>query len=750
MSLYHELKRRNVIRVAIAYLAGAWLLIEVTETLFPIYGFSDAAIRLVVTLLAIGFPITLVLSWVYELTPEGLKLDKDIDRASPAPRASTKKLDRVIIVLLALVLGYFAFDKFVLDPQQDIEIAETAAQAGAEQALEQARLGMWNEKSIAVLPFINRSQLQEDEYFTDGMHDELLSKLARIAALKVISRTSVMQYRDTEKSLPEIARELSVSTILEGGVQRVGNQVRINVQLINAHTDEHLWAEIFDRELTAENLFTIQSEISTKIADALGAELSPQENSRIYDLPTSSLEAYNHYLHGRQLLATGRTEELMQALREFEQAIDIDAEFALAWLGVADASYSVMYKGAIGLAEWQENRKRAVETALALDDQLGEVYLALARSYSVEDKWEETKAACSKAIELIPNSAQAYIQCAGAIAGWGPVNQEKRLALYYKAAQLDPVSSDVQMDIGVMLEDMGRYEQALDQFRHLLQTDPGYTPVYIGIGQLHEHQGHLAEAIQWYRKAVERDPGGGSLLKLALAYLSLGDYEAVANTRKKVELILGPDTWHLIPLDGQVSYALWKPGEMFKFPADGYPAEVRNQGWFFDAKADLYLRVGNLKKAREFWLKGDSSWASPDQWLRLIEEQPASACDFAGILTGTGDPAQGKELVRQIRLRYKDIQLGSQREMRLWPILCDLVEGSYERALDALEQQVEQGYIWDTWRFGRGWRAIGKLPWWDPIRDHPRYIAIVKEIEAKKAEQRELLRQMDESGATVP
>jgi len=178
LSFLNELKRRNVFRVAIAYLAGAWLLIEVTDTLFPIYGFSDAAIRLVVTLLAIGLPITLILSWVYELTPEGIKLDKDIDRASPAPRASTRKLDRVIIVLLALVLGYFSFDKFVLDPQKDIKIAETAAQAGIEQAREQARLSQPDKKSIAVLAFADMSPDKNQEYFSDGLSDMLIHVLA--------------------------------------------------------------------------------------------------------------------------------------------------------------------------------------------------------------------------------------------------------------------------------------------------------------------------------------------------------------------------------------------------------------------------------------------------------------------------------------------------------------------------------------------------------------------------------------------
>lgn len=255
MSFFSELKRRNVIRVGAAYIVVAWLVIQVAETLFPLFGSGDAPARIVVIVLAIGLAPVLIISWAFEITPEGLKRDSDVDPEFSIAPHTGKKLDRTIMIVLVLALAYFGFDKFVLDPQRDVDITESATRAGAEQAREEARLGMFSDKSVAVLPFANRSEQKEDEYFTDGMHDELLTRLSRIAALRVISRTSVMHYRDTEKTIPEIARELSVATILEGGVQRSGKQVRINVQLIDARTDQHLWAEIYDRELTAENLF---------------------------------------------------------------------------------------------------------------------------------------------------------------------------------------------------------------------------------------------------------------------------------------------------------------------------------------------------------------------------------------------------------------------------------------------------------------------------------------------------------------
>jgi len=220
MSLFSELKRRNVFRVGIAYIVVAWLVIQVAETIFPLFGFGDGPTRLVVIMLAIGFIPVLIFSWAFELTPQGLMRESEIDPDRSITAHTGKKLDRVIIVVLVVALGYFAFDKFVLDPQRDVEITESATRAGAEQAREEARLGMFSDKSVAVLPFVNRSERKDDEYFTDGMHDELLTRLSRIASMKVISRTSVMHYRNTEKTTPEIARELSVATILEGGVQR--------------------------------------------------------------------------------------------------------------------------------------------------------------------------------------------------------------------------------------------------------------------------------------------------------------------------------------------------------------------------------------------------------------------------------------------------------------------------------------------------------------------------------------------------
>lgn len=279
MSLFNELKRRNVFKVGIAYVVMAWLVIQVADVVLGNIDSPEWVIQVLMLFLAIGFPVALFFAWAFELTPEGVVHQSELDKSSSIAPQTGRKLNYIIISLLAVALVYFVWEsRFQTNDAAPVE-------ASGQQNQETVR------PSIAVLPFDNRSNREEDQFFTDGIHDDLLTTIAKIGSMKVISRTSVMEYRDTTKKIPQIAKELGVANILEGGIQRSGNMVRINVQLIDAKTDEHLWAEIYDRELTAENLFSIQSEISKTIAEALQATLSPEEVQRIDTIATENLYA---------------------------------------------------------------------------------------------------------------------------------------------------------------------------------------------------------------------------------------------------------------------------------------------------------------------------------------------------------------------------------------------------------------------------------------------------------------------------
>jgi TolB-like protein len=284
MSFFTELKRRNVFRVGIAYIVGGWLLLQLTDVLSELLDLPDVVGRVIVLLIIIGLPVALFFAWAFEMTPEGVKREKDVDRTESITPKTGKKLNNTILLMMALVIAYLLFDK--ISGSQDTGAEPFAQQSSVQTIAAEEKAALTPDegeaapssieahkadKSIAVLPFTNRSPNADDAYFTDGVHDDLLTQLAKIDAFSVISRTSVLEYRDTAKNLKQIGEELGVGNIMEGAVQRSGNRVRINVQLIDAVSDEHLWAEVYDRELTTENLFDIQSEIARSIATALEA-----------------------------------------------------------------------------------------------------------------------------------------------------------------------------------------------------------------------------------------------------------------------------------------------------------------------------------------------------------------------------------------------------------------------------------------------------------------------------------------------
>jgi len=376
MSFFDELKRRNVVRVGIAYIVVSWLLAQVVDLVLDNIESPDWVMQVIMLILAIGFPLALFFAWAFEMTPEGIKKEKDVDRSESITHHTGRKLDFIIIGVLVLALSYFAYDKFVAQTGQDA--ATVATEARAPEVAPSETESVPERKSIAVLPFASRSDQASDEFFTEGIHDDLLTHLAKIGSLKVISRTSVMRYRNTEKSTTEIAEELNVATILEGGIQRSGSQVRINVQLIDAKTDEHLWAEIFDRQLTAENLFAIQSEIAERIAHALEATLSPEEEQRINDFPTQSMEAYNAYLRGLELLdTTGFSISNLRAVAaEFEEAVRLDPDFAHAWARLSQARSRLVQL--TGDSNTEQAALAALTKARALEPDLQEVDLAWA------------------------------------------------------------------------------------------------------------------------------------------------------------------------------------------------------------------------------------------------------------------------------------------------------------------------------------------------------------------------------------
>jgi len=316
MSLIRELRRRNVFRVAAAYVVASWLLIQVAETIFPLFGYGDTPARIVVVVLAIGLIPALIFAWAFELTPEGLKKESEVDRSQSIAPHTGKKLDRMIMVVLALALGYFAFDKFVLTPQreaaqqqQTVEQLASATEQARQQGRTEALVESYGDQSIAVLPFTDMSSAKDQEYMSDGLAEELLNLLAKLPQLWVISRSSAFSFKGKDIAIPEIARQLNVAHILEGSVRKSGNTLRITAQLIEARSDTHLWSETWDRPL--DDIFAIQDEIAATVVEQLKVTLL----GAVPQVQETDPEAYALNLQVRHLGRQSIAEALSDGVR---------------------------------------------------------------------------------------------------------------------------------------------------------------------------------------------------------------------------------------------------------------------------------------------------------------------------------------------------------------------------------------------------------------------------------------------------
>jgi TolB-like protein len=428
-NFFAELKRRNVYKVAIAYAVVAWLLMQIATQVFPFLEIPNWAIRLVIMLIVIGFPIALVIAWAFELTPEGLKRTEDVDLGKSVTRKSGRKLDFFIIAVLLLVIAILVFQR--LHPNVSPAVSSFLV------------------KSIAVLPFDNLSEEKANAYFADGMQDEILTKLASVGDLKVISRKSTAKYKSTPEDLKTVAPELGVATVLEGSVQRAGDRVRVNVQLLDTHTDTHLWAKSYDRDL--KDVFAVESEVAQEIADTLRAKLSPSQSNALAAAPTRDPEAYDLFLKGEyeehQAESALNGELFDRAEAFYRQALARDPNFALAYARLAQSELTrhwfISNMTSAELAEVKSNIERALAIAAALPD----AHLALGMFYywGYRD-YDPALRELDRALELQPSSSDSWNFRAAIHRRRG--EWQRALTEFDRAAELNPRDSVHPAEIG--------------------------------------------------------------------------------------------------------------------------------------------------------------------------------------------------------------------------------------------------------------------------------------------------------------
>jgi TolB-like protein len=475
-NFFAELKRRSVYKVAITYTVVGWLLIQIATQVFPFFEIPNWGVRLMVLIIALGFPVALILAWAFELTPEGIKRTESVDGAQQHSRGALWIY--IVAIAAGLSLGVFVLGRYM-----------------AQRAI------------------------PENAYFAAGIQDEIITRLAKIGELKVVSCLSTQRFKSSPDDLPAIAKQLAVANVLQGSVQRSADEVRVNVQLVKAETDTHLWADTFDRKLT--DVFQIESDIAKTIAEKLQAKLTGSEEHALSIKPTADSEAHQLYLQGRYLWNRRTGGNLKKALSYFQQAVEKDPGYALAYTGIADSCALIPVYGAGAPKDYYPRAKAAAEKALQLDDTLAEAHTSMANVFFRYLELGKSVSEFERSIQLNPNYATTH-QWYGRLTLLALGQFDHALVEAKRAVELDPVSPIGRTDVATVYTTERRYDEAIAQLRSTLEIDPDFYWTHRQLGLALELKGAPAEAIVEYQRASELNDDPRVLAFVAHAMASMG------------------------------------------------------------------------------------------------------------------------------------------------------------------------------------------------------------------------------------
>ena len=511
MSLFNELKRRNVFKAVVGYIITGWLVMQIADVVLNNIEAPDWIFQVLMLFLGLGLPMVIVFAWAFEMTPEGLKRESEIDRNLSITSETGRKLDYSIIAVLVLALGYFAYDKFIVSADREAALVEAATQAAVEQSAEVTEAEI--DRSIAVLPFADMSPDQDQEYFTDGLSEELLNLLAKIPELKVASRSSSFQFKDKGVDILEAAKQLNVAHILEGSVRKDGNQLRITAQLIKAEDGFHLWSETYDREL--KSVFAIQDEISTAVVEALKVTLL----GAVPKARETNAEAYANYLHGLYFYNLRDEDNYKKAVTSYQTALAIDPEYAPALAGLSQVYGEQADFGYINAIEGMVLARSMAERAIALEPQSAEAWSSLSRiRWGYDWDWDGAAEADRKAIALEPGNVNVITQSARLASTFG--NLDEAIRLNQMATELDPLSLRPISNLGLTLKEAGRFDESEAAYRRVLDLSPGYAGIQSSLTRVLISKGEYEAALE---EALLETATIWKSYALALAYAATGD-----------------------------------------------------------------------------------------------------------------------------------------------------------------------------------------------------------------------------------
>ena len=722
-SFIQELKRRNVFRVAAIYAIVSWLLMQIGDVMFPALLLPDWTSRMLVAFLILGLPVALIFAWAYEITPEGVKRTSDVDPGESVTDVTGRKINFAIIAVLAIAVIFLAGKIWLA---QDKAPDLTASSVG---------------KSIAVLPFKNRSAAAEDaEFFAVGVHDELLTLLSKLGDLRVISRTSVERL-DRDLSIPEIGALLGVATVLEGQVQRAGNRLRINMQLIDAVREDHLWATTYDRELTAENVFDVQSDIARTIASELNIQLSVKDKILLDSVPTKNTEAMNNYLLGQQLLKRGSFESITQAGVYFRKATELDQEYAEAWAARAASDDKLFSTGLIDLQEYLAAAEPAVTRAMELDDRLPAAHAQLATLHWRLADLDAAEVSFKAALELDPGDTGSLESYGTFLRSTG--RPQEAIPVFERALEDDPLSVDILFQLGRAEMYVGYPEKNVQYAKQILEIDPSSVQGYAGLVQAYNWIGRYDLMWPWYIRFFPRDPGDfENWAHLGLYANQLGDVD-MADRYMEGAMLRGANEPAVLKCHVIVLVHRGRKNDALVIARQALEAGLDDR-WFSNRVflrlvRDDALKTGDFEDARGWYrdLHPELFRATPE----ITVDNVNAAADLALLLQRTGEPEAADILINAGLSWYRQTQPASGHGY-----LIDIVDvqflalqGDKDAALKTLQQAADRG-----WGFAWQWNVSNENL--ASIRDEPQFQAIIAQLEGDMVTQLAAIRALPDMG----
>ena len=520
--LYTELRRRNVFRVGVAYAVVGWFLAELGALLFGTFEAPAWVMKVFATLIILGFPLALFFAWAFEMTPDGLKREKDIDRSQFATQQSGRKFDFLIIFLLAVGLVYFVYEsRLRVDPATEPPL--TQPDSAMDASVDQQRAPA---KSIAVLPFVNMSGVQENEYFSDGLAETLLHMLAQIEELQVAARTSAFKFKGKNEDVRLIGKQLGVATVLEGSVQRAGNRIRITVQLINVADGFHLWSQNYDR--TLDDIFAVQDDIAASVVDALELTLLGRLPGRTGQDPAT----YDELLRLRNALAGGK--DIAATIDNLQAFIEIHPDYADAYATLSEAY--VIHRDHAGLIPEEIGQKaiEAAREAVELDPEAPGANAALSRALVNQGWFVAAIPVLAKAMELEPGNADTIVDQATVMAAQGQF--QKATGLMELAIKLDPLNDNTRIKLSGLYDAIGRHDRALSVLEAGLELSPDSTPLVFAMALHHQGIGHYPDAVASLHELLSKEADHINAWQILFAiYISLGDLATAEVYLQRVE-----------------------------------------------------------------------------------------------------------------------------------------------------------------------------------------------------------------------